>query len=254
MANNAHKLWVQDTINQHSITRVAEAIQNTGASLPCSVVSVSGQIVTVKFEVNSAPWTLPQISIPIATWSYDWIPVQPGDKGLTVPSDVYLGGISGLGGGVADMTPPGNLSALMFVPVANSSWTAPGGDALKRVIQGPTGFIAQMNGGDPSIVGDSSGMTYTVGTTTVTQTSSDITWTAGGITMTLNSSGLSINGNLIVAGDLSGGTGSGGGTAIFNGNITTTGNVKAGSIDLETHVHPYIPGTGTQTDTGAPTG
>ena len=100
MANNAHKLWVQDTINQHSITRVAEAIQNTGASLPCSVVSVSGQIVTVKFEVDSSPWTLPQIAIPIATWSYDWIPVQPGDMGLTVPSDVYLGGISGLGGGV----------------------------------------------------------------------------------------------------------------------------------------------------------
>ena len=52
MANNAHKLWVQDTINQHSITRVAEAIQNTGASLPCSVVSVSGQIVTTIRSCN----------------------------------------------------------------------------------------------------------------------------------------------------------------------------------------------------------
>ena len=218
MANNAHKLWVQDTINQHSITRVAEAIQNTGASLPCSVVSVSGQIVTVKFEVNSAPWTLPQIAIPIATWSYDWIPVQPGDMGLTVPSDVYLGGISGLGGGVADMTPPGNLSALMFVPVANSSWTAPGGDALKRVIQGINGFIAQSINGLVSIIGSLTTLTLTSNGYTIVFSSSGITITAPTAT---------VDGNIVVSGTI---TGNGTGGATASGPISSSSSISGASL------------------------
>lgn len=60
---------------------------------------------------------------------------------------------------------------------------------------------------------------------------------ASGIVINCNGSPLTINGNVAV-----------------NGAITATGDVKAGSISLQDHVHPYTPGTGAQADTGLPTG
>src|ERR1700740_3746370 len=119
MAENYGKLWLQKTSNQLAITRAQQAIRRLGRALPCRVVAVSGSIVTVAFEVNAAPWTLPNITIPKAESNWVRMPTQVGDKGYTAPADAYLGGISGLGGGVATLTQPGNLTALVFTPVSN---------------------------------------------------------------------------------------------------------------------------------------
>lgn len=56
-----------------------------------------------------------------------------------MPVDAYLGGISGLGGGAADLNPRANLTCLMFFPCGNKAWTPD--DANARVIWGPDGVI-----------------------------------------------------------------------------------------------------------------
>lgn len=119
--------------------KVNDALQLTGKGLPCSVVKVSGQIVTVKFELTNIPFTLPQVTIPIATSIYIRLPVQVGDKGAVIPSDAYMGGISGLGGGVADLTQRANLSSLTYLPISNTQWSAVDPNAVN--INGPNGVV-----------------------------------------------------------------------------------------------------------------
>lgn len=217
--NDASRLWVQENLNKVAVRRALEKIHATGRALPCKIESVSGQIVTVTFDVQSDTWTLPPVTIPIATSIYDWIPVQVGDSGVTMPSDAAIGPISGLGGNQAVLGKnPANLSSLVFIPVSNSGWTAPGGDPGKRVMQGLNGFIAQIIGGATSIIGDAS----------------SITLLAEGYTLVINSSGITltaptatVDGNLVVSGSI---TGSGSGGATMSGPIKTTGSVTGSSL------------------------
>lgn len=233
MSENYAKLWVQRSANQTAINRAQQAIENLGRALPCRVVKVSGSIVTVAFEVNAAPYTLPNITIPKAESPWIRMPTQVGDKGVTMPADAYLGGVSGLGGGVATLTRPGNLSALVFVPISNSG--SPPLDQNAAQVQGPNGAIIRTTEGTTSqIVTDTTGTTVTFGDSTVvvnaTETAliygattslvlnaSGITMTFGSKTIVLNGSGLSINGE-----------------------------------SYENHTHGYFPGTGTKTQTDPP--
>lgn len=215
---SAQKTPLARTLPQFARQKVLEQIEQQGRALPCHVVAVRGQIVTVAFDVEAAPQLLPQVTIPLVTGVYDWQPVQVGDKGMTVPADVYLGGVSGLGGGVADLTPRANLTALLFVPIANSSWSAPGGDAGKRVVQGPNGALIQDTSGEAvGLFSKSNGITLSFGGYEIQITSTGITFTGGSRTVTFNSSGFTIDG-----------------------------------IAFETHAHQYLPGTGAQTDTSGP--
>lgn len=142
---NYSKTPLGQSLNRIATQVTATAVQQFGKALPCSVVKVVGQIVTVNFEIQAPGLTLPgRVVMPIATSRYDWVPVQVGDTGVTMPADAYLGGISGLGGGVADLTPRANLAALVFVPVAKASWTVP--DAGQRVVQGPAGALIRDTG------------------------------------------------------------------------------------------------------------
>ena len=234
--NDASRLWVQKNLNRLAINRALERIQSTGRALPCKVQKVSGQIVTVTFDVQSDVWTLPPVTIPISTSIYDWIPVQVGDAGITMPCDVSIGPISGLGGNQAVLGQTvGNLSSLEFVPVSNAAWTPPGGDPNKRVMQGPNGFLAQSISGVVSILGDiSAGLKLLFNAVSIALTSSSIALTFGSTTLVLNSSGITatatdvnVDGNLIVSGDI---TGSGSGGASMNGPITTTGEVSGSSL------------------------
>ena len=45
-------------------------------------------------------------------------PTQVGDKGYASPSDYYIGGINGLGGGSSNLNPRGNLTPLVFHPIS----------------------------------------------------------------------------------------------------------------------------------------
>lgn len=204
MADNYAKVWVQKTSNQLAINRVRQAIDNLGRALPCSVVSVSGSIVTVKFEMDASPLTLPNIEIPKAEGPWIRSPTQVGDKGMTMPADVYLGGISGLGGGVATFAPQGGLTTLVFVPVSNSG--SPPIDQNAAQLQGPNGAIIRTTTGTTSqIVTDTSGTTITYGSTTGT----------------FNTSGVALNGSQV---NITGTTNINGATSI-TGNTSVTGNL-----------------------------
>lgn len=130
-ASNSLKTPYALSINEFAEKKVSDAIQQLGKALPCSVVSRAGAIVTVSFEVDATPWTLPQVTVPIGGAEYIRLPIRPGCTGLVFPADVRIGGISGLGAGlpkVADR--PGNLAALTFFPIGNKNWTAVADDAL----------------------------------------------------------------------------------------------------------------------------
>ena len=189
------RIFLQEDLQNIALRAVHIVMGMLGKSLPCHVTAVAGQIVTVAFDLpQGAPWILPEITIPVASSPYDYEPYQTGDTGFTVPADVYLGGISGIGGGQATWKRPGNLDALVFVPVGNQSFTAANANA--RIIQGPDGWIAQTTQGSTpcSIVGNQQGITMTYGSTQIVMNSDSITMTAGGQTVTLDSSGFDIGG------------------------------------------------------------
>ena len=173
MADNFAKLWLQKQFNKNAIRRAQEAIQSTGNALPCHVVSVSGAIVTVAFDVDATPWTLPQITIPKAESPWVRMPTQVGDKGWTVPADAYLGPSAGFTNGVADLTQPGNLSALVFVPLSNKN--SPPDDQNAAQIMGPNGGIMRTLDGSVSIVVNTSGITMKFGSKTVVLNGSGLT-------------------------------------------------------------------------------
>lgn len=119
--------------------------QLQGKALPASVKAVvSSGVVRVKFEVQS-DFTLPDIVVPVLGAQYVRLPIQAGCKGLVIPGDAYLGEMSGLGGGVASLTQPANLGALVFVPIAANGWSASDPDTLR--LYGVTKAVMQASDG-----------------------------------------------------------------------------------------------------------
>lgn len=154
----------------------------TALSLPCSVVAVSNAMVTVKFEVTG-PISLPQVTVPQAISRYARPPTQIGDKGRVTVSDVYLGGVTGLGGGVANFTrKESNLTSLVFEPLSNTDFPTIDGNAY--FITGPNGAVIQ----------DDSGVNH------VTVTSSSVTLAHGSNTVVVSASGIAITGTLTING------------------------------------------------------
>ncbi len=209
---NISGLFLQADLYQVAAKAVRVAMEQLGKKLPCHVVAVTGQIVTVAFDLpTGVPWVLPQITIPKAEGPWINSPTQIGDVGLTVPADVYLGGISGIGGGIASWRRPGNLDALVWVPVAKQSTTILNQNAA--LVQGPDGAIVQTTQGTASsIVTNQSGTTVTFGSSVLTVEDGQITMTAGGETVTLNSNGFTIGGILFESHVHSGVTTGGGDT------------------------------------------
>jgi hypothetical protein len=89
--------------------------------IPCHVVKVDKDIVTVHFDIQNNVWSVPEMKMPVAFSDYVRDPTQVGDKGYASPADFYLGGNSGLGGGVADFSPRGNLTTLVFHPMSKTT-------------------------------------------------------------------------------------------------------------------------------------
>lgn len=146
---DGQKIPIAQGLNRLAEKKINDAMQQFGRALPASVVSVSGAIVTVKFEVNS-PYTIPKVTIPLFGPEYIRYPIQPGDKGFVVPADVFLGAMSGLGSGTPDLTTPGNLSALVFFPTGNKDWSTV--DPQSVTIYGPNGVVLRDTGSNSTIV------------------------------------------------------------------------------------------------------
>jgi hypothetical protein len=231
MADNFSKLWLQKSQNRLAINRAAQEIRRQGRALPCRVTAVTGAIVTVEFEMDTSPWTLPPITIPKAESPWIRMPTQIDDLGMTLPADVYLGGISGLGKGIANFLRRGNLSALVFVPVSNAD-SAPDDQNAAQVC-GPNGArIRTTVGTTSSIVTNTSGTTITYGSNTAVVNGSEIALTVGATSLTLTSSGITLT--------------VGGETFTWGGaQAVSTLPIKAPDVVLpngsvNTHVHPGV--------------
>jgi hypothetical protein len=132
------KLNFGRNMNSFTENKIADAMQMAGKILPAEIVSQSGKMVTVSFLLRDIPYTLPHVTIPLFGPQYIRYPMQPGDRGIVIPADTYLGGVSGLGGGTADLTPPANLGALVFLPISNTEWQDVDGEVV--TIYGPEGI------------------------------------------------------------------------------------------------------------------
>ena len=170
-----------------------DAIGALGLALPGHVVAVSGAIVTVAFDVAGV--TLPQVTMPVGGSQYVRLPIQIGDIGVAVPASVYLGGASGLGGGVATLYQRGNLSSLIWQPIGNKNWTAV--NAAYVVAQGPNGVQLQdLSGAVVATFDKSSGVSITFGSGSIVMNSSGATLSFGSHSVVIDSSGVTIDGIL----------------------------------------------------------
>lgn len=148
--NVSNKLNFNRNITQFAENKINEAMESAGKVLPVTVISQSGKMVTVSFNLTNIPYTLPQVTIPIFGPQYIRYPMQPGDRGIVIPADTYLGGVSGQGGGTADLTPPANLSALVFLPISNTEWDSVDGQVL--TLYGPEGVTIRDAGSNTTFL------------------------------------------------------------------------------------------------------
>lgn len=239
MPNDAQKLPLSRTMEQWGGRKWQAAQDLLGKSLPASVVKVvSSGIVTVKFELANVPFTLPQITVPFLGSEFVRIPIQVGMLGWVMSADAYLGGVSGLGGGTADLSPLPNLANLVFSPVGNSAWSATD-NPNAVVIYGPDGAIVRTV--------DKSSM--------LTVTKEENSWLSPATAPVTIKGNLVVQGNVQIQGlieDLNGGT--------YSGDIKTTGEiyakVGAGQVGLSTHQHSQAADShgDTEQPTNAPTG
>jgi hypothetical protein len=156
---------------------ILNQFQKNGQALPVSVVSVEDSFVTVQFEVKSSDITFPNIKVPQAISRYARPPTQVGDTGFVVAADVYLGGVTGLGGGYANYgRVESNLSTLVFVPLSNTSW--PSVDQNAYNITAPNGAVIKDDSGN----------------SVITLTPSSITLQCGSSSIVINASGVTIMG------------------------------------------------------------
>lgn len=218
-SSNAQKTHLGRSLNRFAEKKVLEALDLTGRALPCSVVSVSGQIVVVKFLLQNIPFTLPNVTCPVATSQYVRLPIQAGELGVVMSADVFIGNVTGLGSGVPDLSPVANLSALVFFPVGNKTWSQ-SEDANAIVLYGPDGGILRSSDK----------------TATLKVTKAESSWTpASGQPVVINAN-LLVKGNVMLQGDIVDENGN-----VYAGNIRTkgeiTGHVNAGPVSLTTHTH-----------------
>lgn len=220
MSGNQQKIPFVSALSRFAENKIDDGNQLLGKSLPCSIKAVvSSSVVTVKFEVqNTDPLgqTLPPVTVPVFGPEYIRYPFQVGDKGIVISADAYIGGVSGLGGGVATLVQQGNLATLVFLPIGNKAW-APTTSPTATVLYG-------VNGGGVTLLSDIMGQDVSV---------------------TLTDSGVAIVGDVTLQGDLA-----------VTGNVTATGNITAGQgtadqVDLLQHFHklgtanttPPVPGS-----------
>jgi hypothetical protein len=232
------KLNFGRNMNRFTEQKFNEAFQAAGKILPASIVEQQGNMVTVSFELHDTPYVFPNVTIPLFGPQYIRYPMQPGDKGVVIPADTYLGGVSGQGGGVADLTPPANLSALVYLPISNTEWEAVDGNVV--TIYGPEGVTIRDQGSNTTFLLTPDSVTIaavdlfkvTVGSTVLTLTQG--MWNITGQSGKLQDSTASTSPAIMHAGwaalvtwlnthqhsNGNGGSNTGGPTTTFNGNIT----------------------------------
>lgn len=187
------KLPLALSLNDFARKKVFDQLQIEGKALPATVVSVAGSIVTVEFAVTSL-YTLPQITCPLFGPEYIRYPIQKNCRGVVFAADVYMGGMSGLGGGTADLSQRANLTTLVFFPCGNVDFFEVDPNAL--VAYGPNGVVLRDQGGASTLTLTPTDLTTNTPETVTINAGTSITLNVGGINIVINSEGVFIQGIL----------------------------------------------------------
>jgi hypothetical protein len=229
MSSIDQKIPFEASINNFAQRKINNAFQSAGQSWPCTVVNVKGSIVTVTFNIydpNHPDVTIPPVTCPVFGPEYIRYPIQVGDQGVCFSATASLKQVSGLGTGVATFTNMGNLSALVFFPVGNSTWTPVDPDAL--VLYGPNGVVIRDTESKTTITLTPEGIEIVRGNTNISIDNSSVNITADLITL---------NGAIELNGHISQTDHGHGTTANFIGPINVTNDVTAEGKSLATHEH-----------------
>lgn len=185
----SQKLNYAKSMNNFAENKINDQLQIQGRALPAVVVAQSGKMITVSVSINSE-FTIPELTIPIMGPEYVRYPMQAGDKGVVLPMGTYIGGMSGQGGGTADLTVPQNLSALVYLPFSNTEWADV--DPNVVTVYGPEGVTLR---------DADSNTTFLLAPDSIAiKTVSNFTVTVGGTVLTLTPTGWrleGINGELV---------------------------------------------------------
>jgi len=102
-------------------------------------------------------------------------PIKKGDKGICIAANARLGGITGLGLGVASLVGITNLGGLVFLPIGNINWDEVDPDAV--VISAPNGAAIQTDDELSKVIisEDQISMTYGDNSITINADGIDIT-------------------------------------------------------------------------------
>jgi hypothetical protein len=245
--SNAQKTPFYKSLNEFATSRVRGAIDLLGKSLPATVTQVLIGCVQVKFELTNIPFTLPKVTVPIGGAGgseFIRLPIQVGTKGWVQAADARLGGMSGLGASTADLTAPANLSALVFEPIGNKSWSAME-DTSQLELMGFDGVLIKSTKNKEWYARwTTTGVTISNNAGTAQITWNGTAWEFKGPALfdglVTASAGLALAGNI---------TAPGGG--VYTGAIHTTGTIKGdggvsnATIDLSTHHHSQSGGGST---------
>ncbi len=114
--SNEQKTPLALSLQKLGKAKAADAIQALGKGLPCTVAKViSPGVVVVNFYVASMPAPLAQVEMPVNKTPYIDYPIQVGDIGIALSTDLRSGGLTGLGIGTPSLTDTvGNLSSMHF--------------------------------------------------------------------------------------------------------------------------------------------
>jgi hypothetical protein len=216
--SQAQKTPFSTSISDYVQNQINNALFSTNLVLPCYVTEVGfdgvgNAIVTVNFDVETN-FTLPPVTCPIIGSQYVKIPVQVGDTGICISASVLLGNISGLSEGKPSLVTAGNLSALVFVPISSAKWNVPA-DLNALLLQGKNGVVIQDMQGLTKITLIPAGV--------VVNAQTSILLEVGSNSVKIDATGITINGNVSVT-----------------GTITSTGDITAGTVTLETHTHKVV--------------
>lgn len=229
MAGNTLNTPIQQSFTQGNNKNINDYNQLLGKQLPCHVIEKIGEtnsIVTVAFDINS-DFTLPSVTIPVLGFEYIRNPIQIGDKGAAIAFDSRLGGVSGLGESITNLTQPCNLGSLIFVPIGNINWSNVDPNAL--TMYGLNGVV---------IRDSASGSIITLTPTNITIVSENsVIINSGGTSMSLNS-----DGSFNISGSASGVISAAGGLSLSDATntatISTMQSVFSAMITwMNSHVH-----------------
>jgi len=194
---NAQKTPLTRILQRAIASGSIEQIGRLGLCLPGHVVSVSGIMVTVAFDVLTLPpsvpgkappqpvASLPTVTIPLASSAYVRLPIQTDDVGIAIPASVLLGSIIGKPGCSTPVLGPDgapNPSALFWLPIGTLGFSPVNPQML--VLYGPLGVEIL---GVPPPTGLSVGPKVLVG-------SSSITLSVGASSIVISASGVTIMG------------------------------------------------------------